>query len=51
MVAAIWYLVFTTILSIGQYFIERRYARGTSREVRREDFGRVLLNAVRFRHP
>src|SRR3954447_22135262 len=28
LVAAIWYLFFTTILSIGQYYIERRYARG-----------------------
>ncbi|HEY1594049.1 MAG TPA: amino acid ABC transporter permease [Thermoleophilaceae bacterium] len=31
LVAAIWYLFFTTILSIGQYYIERHYARGTSR--------------------
>jgi polar amino acid transport system permease protein len=50
-VAAIWYLFFTSVLSIGQYYIERYYARGTSREVRRQDFGRVVLNAVRFRHP
>jgi polar amino acid transport system permease protein len=50
-VAGIWYLFFTTILSIGQFYIERHYARGTSREVRRQDFGRVVLNAVRFRHP
>jgi polar amino acid transport system permease protein len=28
-VASIWYLIFTTILSIGQYFLERYYARGT----------------------
>jgi polar amino acid transport system permease protein len=32
-VAAIWYLFFTTILSIGQYYIERYYARGASREL------------------
>jgi polar amino acid transport system permease protein len=31
LVAAIWYLFFTTLLSIGQYYIERYYARGTSR--------------------
>jgi polar amino acid transport system permease protein len=31
-VTVIWYLVFTTILSIGQYYIERYYGRGTSRE-------------------
>jgi polar amino acid transport system permease protein len=30
-VAAIWYLVCTSVLSVGQYFIERRYGRGTSR--------------------
>jgi polar amino acid transport system permease protein len=30
-VASIWYLVFTTILSIGQYYIERRFGRGLSR--------------------
>jgi polar amino acid transport system permease protein len=28
-VASIWYLIVTTILSIGQYFLERHYARGT----------------------
>jgi polar amino acid transport system permease protein len=32
-VAAIWYLFFTTILSIGQYYIERHYARGSSRDL------------------
>jgi polar amino acid transport system permease protein len=32
-VASIWYLFFTSILSIGQYYIERRYARGSSREL------------------
>jgi polar amino acid transport system permease protein len=28
-VASIWYLVLTSLLSIVQYFIERRYSRGT----------------------
>jgi polar amino acid transport system permease protein len=27
----IWYLVVTTILSIGQFYIERHFGRGTSR--------------------
>jgi polar amino acid transport system permease protein len=27
-VASIWYLVVTTVLSIGQFYVERRYARG-----------------------
>jgi polar amino acid transport system permease protein len=28
-VASIWYLVATTVLSIGQYYLERHYGRGT----------------------
>ena len=28
-VASIWYLVLTSVLSVAQYFIERRYSRGT----------------------
>ena len=32
-VVSIWYLFFTTILSIGQYYIERRFGRGTAREL------------------
>jgi len=31
-VASIWYLAITTVLSVGQFFLERRYGRGTSRE-------------------
>jgi polar amino acid transport system permease protein len=29
--AVIWYLVMTSVLYVGQYFIERRYGRGFSR--------------------
>jgi polar amino acid transport system permease protein len=29
LVACVWYLVFTSLLSIGQHFLERRLARGT----------------------
>jgi polar amino acid transport system permease protein len=32
-VASLWYLIVTTVLSIGQYYIERRYARGGRREL------------------
>jgi polar amino acid transport system permease protein len=31
LVATIWYIVLTTLLSIGQYFVERHYARGSGR--------------------
>jgi polar amino acid transport system permease protein len=30
-VASLWYLIFTSILSIGQYYLERRFGRGSSR--------------------
>lgn len=29
--ASLWYLIVTTILSIGQYYIERRFGRGSAR--------------------
>jgi polar amino acid transport system permease protein len=32
-VASIWYLVITSILTIGQYYIERYFGRGSTREV------------------
>ncbi|MEA2333366.1 MAG: polar amino acid transport system permease protein [Thermoleophilaceae bacterium] len=30
---SIWYLIATTVLSIGQYYIERHFGRGSSREL------------------
>jgi polar amino acid transport system permease protein len=33
MVACIWYLIVTTILSIGQYYVERHFAKGALREL------------------
>jgi polar amino acid transport system permease protein len=33
-VASIWYLVLTSVSYVGQYFIERRFGRGFSREER-----------------
>jgi polar amino acid transport system permease protein len=32
MVATLWYVILTTLLSVGQYFIERYYARGKRRD-------------------
>jgi polar amino acid transport system permease protein len=31
LVASIWYLVVTTVLSVGQYYVERRFRRGSTR--------------------
>jgi polar amino acid transport system permease protein len=32
-VASIWYLALTTVLTIGQYYLERRFGRGTMRQL------------------
>lgn len=31
LVATLWYVILTTLLSIGQYYVERHYGRGTRR--------------------
>jgi polar amino acid transport system permease protein len=41
-VASIWYLVMTSVLYVGQYFIERRYGRGFTRSERATMRGRWL---------
>ena len=41
-VASIWYLVLTSILYVGQYFIERRYGRGFTRAERASLWARWL---------
>jgi polar amino acid transport system permease protein len=33
MVATVWYIVLTTVLSIAQFYLERYFARGTSRSL------------------
>jgi polar amino acid transport system permease protein len=32
-VASLWYLVMTSVLTVGQYYVERHFARGTQREL------------------
>jgi polar amino acid transport system permease protein len=46
MVASLWYLAITTVLTIGQYFIERHYARGSSSSRPRGFFEILLSNLV-----
>lgn len=33
MVASIWYIIITSILSVGQYYLERRYSKGNQRNL------------------
>jgi polar amino acid transport system permease protein len=40
--ASIWYLALTSVLYVGQYFIERRYGRGFTRAERGRAWGRTL---------
>jgi polar amino acid transport system permease protein len=43
-VASIWYLVLTTVASVGQYYLERRFARGASRELPETPVQRIRRN-------
>jgi polar amino acid transport system permease protein len=45
-VASIWYLAMTSVLYVGQYFVERRFGRGFSRAEQR----RNKLLSFRLRH-
>jgi polar amino acid transport system permease protein len=42
--AAIWYLLLTSVFSIGQFYLERRFARGAQRELPPTPLQRVLAN-------
>lgn len=42
MVATVWYLVITTVLSVLQYYVERYFARGTTRQVALTPLQRLL---------
>jgi len=50
-VAAIWYLFFTTLLSIGQYYIERHYARGSARELPPTALQAMRARMIGLRNP
>jgi polar amino acid transport system permease protein len=50
MVASIWYLIVTTVLSIVQYYIERYYGRGTARELPLTPWQRLRRNLFSFQH-
>jgi polar amino acid transport system permease protein len=47
-VASIWYLIVTSILSFGQYYVERYYARGAARQLPETPLQRLRRNV--FRH-
>jgi polar amino acid transport system permease protein len=48
-VASMWYLIVTTVLSIGQYYLERHFGRGSSRELPPTPLQRLRRNLVMMR--
>ncbi|HET7310413.1 MAG TPA: amino acid ABC transporter permease [Mycobacteriales bacterium] len=48
-VASIWYIFMTTVLSVGQYYLERYYARGSLRGLPPTPFQRVRARLGRGR--
>ncbi|MGV9313030.1 amino acid ABC transporter permease [Streptomyces sp. NPDC003691] len=43
-VASLWYIVMTSVFSVGQYYLERRYARGSQRDLPATPWQRVRAN-------
>ncbi len=49
MVASLWYLFFTSLMTVGQYYIERYYARGSTRSLPATPFQRLRQGLFRIR--
>ena len=48
-VASIWYLALTSVFSVGQYYLERRFSRGSTRNLPPTPFQRVKTNLATFK--
>lgn len=46
--AAAWYLVMTSVLSVGQFYVERYYARGSSRQLPSTPWQKVRAHLTSF---
>jgi polar amino acid transport system permease protein len=49
-VISIWYLTITSVLYVGQYYVERYYARGSSRELPPTPLQRIRRGVFSVRH-
>jgi polar amino acid transport system permease protein len=49
MVATLWYIAVTTVLGVGQYYVERYYARGNSRHLPPTPLQRLRARAAAAR--
>jgi polar amino acid transport system permease protein len=50
-VISLWYLLMTTILTIGQYYLERHFARGSQRELPSTPFQKFRRLLTAYRDP
>ena len=49
-VASIWYLAMTSVLYVGQYYLERYFARGSSRELPPTPWQKIRSGVFSFGH-
>lgn len=49
--AAAWYLIMTSVLSVGQYYVERYYARGSSRALPPTPLQKIRANLLSIGRP
>jgi polar amino acid transport system permease protein len=49
LVASLWYLFFTSVLTVGQFYVERYYARGSSRTLPPTPLQRLRQDLFRLR--
>ncbi|CAM5280984.1 Histidine/lysine/arginine/ornithine transport system permease protein HisM OS=Streptomyces glaucescens OX=1907 GN=SGLAU_22675 PE=3 SV=1 [Streptomyces glaucescens] len=49
--AAAWYLLLTSVFSVGQYYLERYYARGSSRQLPPTPWQKVRANMLSLGRP
>jgi polar amino acid transport system permease protein len=48
---SLWYLAMTSILTVGQFYVERYYGRGAYRYTQRATLAERLWRALRYRRP
>jgi polar amino acid transport system permease protein len=50
LVASIWYLILTTVLTTGQFYLERYFGRGATRELPATPLQRIRRSLFSFQH-
>ena len=48
-VASLWYLIVTTVLTVGQYYVERHFGRGATRDLPETPMQRLRRNVFSLR--